>query len=217
MNGPLNIVHNDYSVASGKPRARALLAPFASDEGTLDAALDDRVSIVNVWCPLNDVTSDPLAFIDWKTLHPGDCRVRRVSYDTGRVGETTGVYDARADDHDWLYWPKMARGTAMLLKTWDSKPGDGEDATRSLYAAHASARLGGVDRAENPRQSVEMRCILLYSPIAARPDFLKEDFCAPHVARVRSGASFFEKVLEVTYVDEDPRAWTPPAAGEFAI
>ena len=45
MNGPLNVVHNDYSVSSGKPRARALLAPFASDVGTLDAALDDRLQV----------------------------------------------------------------------------------------------------------------------------------------------------------------------------
>ena len=54
--------HNDYSVASGKPRCRGVLAPHA-DEAALDKVMAGRVSIVNVWCPLDNVVSDPLAFV----------------------------------------------------------------------------------------------------------------------------------------------------------
>lgn len=212
--GPINIVHNDYSIASGRPRIRNLLRPFVADPGALEAVLAGRCSIVNVWCPLGDVASDPLAFVDWPSLRPRDLRVRRVAYDTGRVGETTGVYDSAT--HAWRYFPGMARGTAMLLKTWDSRPGPGE-APRSLYAAHASAALAGVDAAATPRRSVEMRCLLLYDAAAAADDFFARPFVAPHIARVRSGASFYEKVRRVTYFDEDPDAWVPPEAGAFTI
>ena len=53
--GPINFVHNDYSVASGVRRARALLGPFATSAGALDKALAGRVAVINVWAPLEDV------------------------------------------------------------------------------------------------------------------------------------------------------------------
>mmetsp|Transcript_29421 Transcript_29421/g.88518 ORF Transcript_29421/g.88518 Transcript_29421/m.88518 type:complete len:94 (+) Transcript_29421:3-284(+) len=89
----------------------------------------------------------------------------------------------------------------MLLKTWDSKgPVD-----RSLYAAHASASVVGVDAARNPRRSIEMRCFVLYE--SAARDLFATPFIAPHVARTRTGESFYETVEKIEFVDEPADAW----------
>lgn len=204
---PVPLVHNDYSVDSGKPRIKALLADV-SDPAVLDHVLDDRVAIVNVWVPLAPVEQDPLAFVDWKTTQPTDLIVVKRQY-TERTGETSMVYENSS--HDWVYFPDMQPGEVALLKVWDTP-----DDSRARFAIHAAPKtfrpsIFSSDRAPPPRESIELRCMVLFHP-KAKTNLLTAPFVAPHIRRLQTqeagrAAKGFETLVSKTYVDGDPHAW----------
>jgi hypothetical protein len=120
LSPPIPAVHNDYSVRSGRVRIEALLDPFVDDKAVLASVVRDaRVSIVNMWCPLDTVDRDPLAMCDWQSTQPSDVTTVKIKYST-RTGET--IRGKHSPRHRWAYYPRMERGECVLLKTWDSAP-----------------------------------------------------------------------------------------------
>ncbi|MEM6684620.1 MAG: methyltransferase, partial [Bacteroidota bacterium] len=76
---------------------------------------------------LKPVERDPLAFVDWTTTEPKDIIVAKLQY-TDRTGETSLVYDN--PKHQWVTFPDMQPGEAVLLKVWDT--------VGARFALHAS-------------------------------------------------------------------------------
>jgi len=212
---PVPYAHNDYSVNSGKPRAKALLRDFATSSTILDEVMTDRVAIVNLWCPLSEVRRDPLAFVDWRTTRPEDLVVVKVKYAT-RDGETSVAYPSA--NHEWVSYPRMQPGEAILLKTWDSPPEDdlvpqSDSSQRSRFAIHSSAELTNTKGTDEPtRESIELRAMVLFHPKAST-ELLEKPFVAPHIARLDAAENKgFEKRVSTTLVDGDPRAFVPVLA-----
>jgi len=138
---PAAIVHGDYTVTSAPLRLKMLSeAPKSNDswkEATGGAPLLDaervegylsrRYMFINVWRSVADepVEDMPLGVCDGMTVPNEDLVTFEVRY-VDRTGENYlskynppgGVADDRY--HRWLYFPKMTKHEAMLLKTWDS-------------------------------------------------------------------------------------------------
>ena len=89
--------------------------------------LSRRYMFINVWRSVADepVEDMPLGVCDATSVPNDDLVTFEVRY-VDRTGENyLAKYsppDGMADDryHRWLYFPKMTKHEAMLLKTWDS-------------------------------------------------------------------------------------------------
>lgn len=185
---PVSLVHNDYSIDSGRPRIRALLADADP------RVFEDRVAIVNVWIPLKPVRRDPLAFVDWTTAEPKDLIVAKLKY-SDRTGETSLVYDN--PKHQWVTFPHMQPGEAILLKVWDT--------IGAKFALHASPQTHSYFSKAPTRESIELRCMLLFHPHANT--LITKPFVAPHIRRLQQGKNHFEILESKTFEDGDPHAW----------
>lgn len=149
---PVRVVHNDYTIKSGPQRVRDLV-PDAEADGWLD----HRFAFINVWRPIaGPVESAPLAVCDAQSIAQADFIATDLKYEN-RTGE---VYQATySPDHRWLYFPRMTRDEAMLIKCYDSK-----DDGRARFTAHTAFDdpASGPDAA--PRQSIEARTIAFFGP-----------------------------------------------------
>ena len=146
---PTNVVHNDYTEASGPQRVRDLMANEA------EKLLQDRFAIVNVWRPVTGpVFTWPLALCDARSIAPGDlvASERRAA---DRVGELTLVrYNP---DHRWIYFPVMAWDETLLIKTFDS------DADRpARWSIHSAFEDPASPPLAAPRESIETRCFAFF-------------------------------------------------------
>ena len=188
---PAHDVHGDYTLTSGPQRLRDLAKPPSGndtlrsvlDEGDtlldpdwVERALDEngRFALINLWRNIapEPVAIHPLALCDGQTVNPEDLVVFEIHY-RDQIGEN--YFAKHAPRHGWWYYPAMTRDEAVLIKQWDSA---GELA-RSGDARADSSTGGGrapcsfsfhtafKDRATPPdapdRQSIEVRCIVLYS------------------------------------------------------
>ena len=146
---PATVVHNDYTDASAVKRLRALLPEQA------EARLRRRFAIVNVWRSISGpVLRSPLACCDAATIDPADLvTTERRSED--RVGELQLVRSNPA--HRWYYYPEMAPGEALLIKTFDSAM-DGP-ARRSIHTAFESPLTPAN---APPRESIESRLFVFF-------------------------------------------------------
>ncbi len=190
VQNPACEAHGDYTLASGPQRLRDLAKPpggndtlrsvLGEGEALLDPAMvaraldeNGRFAIINLWRSIGrePVASDPLALCDGQTVDPEDLVVFELHYDD-RIGEN--YFAKHASRHGWWYYPAMTRDEAMLIKQWDSA---GELARSG--GARADSSVGGGrapctfsfhtafrDPATPPdapdRQSIEVRCIVLY-------------------------------------------------------
>ena len=180
LSGVIHRMHNDYSMGAGVERARTLLEPFA-DPARLRAALRGRVAIVNAWLPTRVVEKDPLALCRFASVRPRDVAVTRFHYKT-RVGE---VYRARsADEQQWVYFSAMKPPECLLFKTFDSAGGAAAGGDVARFALHGAFELPAAAPDAPARESIELRCLVLFDEGAARDDFLLRPFVAPHIARV---------------------------------
>ena len=106
VQAPAGIVHGDYTAASA-PRRLAQLseAPKTNDalnKPPLDGvdATGRRFAFVNVWRPISEVRSTPLACCDAATVRDDDLLTFKIYYED-RVGEN---YFARHhEQHAWYY------------------------------------------------------------------------------------------------------------------
>ncbi len=149
---PADIVHNDYTAASG---IRRLQDYFADSPGEANELLQRRFTIVNVWRSIaGTIVDHPLVLCDSTTVRPEDLvSVERRAEE--RIGELqVALYNA---EHRWYYFPEMQMDEALLFKTFDSET-DG----RTRFTLHSSFADPEAPADAPPRESIETRCLLFF-------------------------------------------------------
>lgn len=175
VQGPATLVHADYTIASGPARLEQLARPPKENDAlrkvlgaapllpaeALAMAKRGRFAIVNVWRSILDdpVEVFPLAWIDARSCTAAeDLCVFEIHY-ADRVGENYFV--AHAPRHRWVYFPKMARDEAMLIKQWDSQ-GTLLGGHRASFAIHSAFLDPTSPEGAQDRESIETRCICVF-------------------------------------------------------
>jgi len=155
---PVRRAHNDFTVRSGPRRARDELLAAGEDP---DRWLGHRFAIVNLWRPVRGpVRSTPLAVCDARTITPGDFVTTDLLY-RDRVGEVYSLtHDAR---HRWFYFPEMETDEVLLLKCFDS-----EERGPVRFTAHTAFDDPTSPAGAPPRESIEVRTLVLYGPAPPR-------------------------------------------------
>ena len=146
---PVTRVHNDYTEWSGPNRVRDLLPDEAED------LLTRRFAIVQVWRAIrNPIESHPLGIVDARSLAERDLVISERRY-PDRIGQTYQIaYNA---DHEWYYFPRMARDEALVFKVYDSAT-DG----RARFTAHSAFDDPTSPPNAAPRESIEIRTIAFF-------------------------------------------------------
>jgi hypothetical protein len=146
---PVTRVHNDYTEWSGPNRVRDLLPEEADD------LLTRRFAIVQVWRAIrNPIESHPLGIVDARCLAEKDLVISERRY-PDRIGQTYQI--AYNPDHEWYYFPRMARDEALVFKVYDSAK-DG----RARFTAHSAFVDPTSPPDAAPRESIEMRTIAFF-------------------------------------------------------
>jgi len=149
---PADIVHNDYTAASGIKRLRD---HFADHPNEAEKMLRRRFAIVNVWRSIaGPVYNYPLALCDAATVRPEDLvSVERRAEE--RIGELqVALHDP---DQRWYYFPEMQMDEALLFKTFDSET-DG----CARFTVHTSFEDPRAPVDAPPRESIETRCLVFF-------------------------------------------------------
>ena len=146
---PVKAVHNDYTEKSAPQRVRDLLPENEAAE-----TLKRRYSIVQVWRPIKDVESEPLAICDGRSIpQKGFIMLeRRYSYRTGEV-----YHISYSKKHKWLYFPNMTRDEALIFKVFDT---DTKAGVR--FTAHSAFDDPTSPANASPRESIELRALAFY-------------------------------------------------------
>ncbi|KAK0217910.1 hypothetical protein IW262DRAFT_1437608 [Armillaria fumosa] len=145
---PVPAVHVDIN----RERARArCLTPY---EGDSSAAEAERVAIINVWRPLRGPVMDaPLAVCDARTLDPKD-----MTYTIDKYGG--GYFIKHNANMKWMYIRDQMPDEILVFRQFDSTliP-TAEDAACIAHTAFIDEerKNQGI-----PRQSIELRCGLVY-------------------------------------------------------
>jgi len=148
-------VHNDFTAKSGYTRARLELAARGIDNDEIDALLQQRFAIINVWRGIADtIQESPLALIDARSIAPRDIVPGDLVY-RDRVGETYAI--TYNPEHKWYYFPQMQRNEVIFIKCFDS-------------AEDGHARFSGHSAFDDPsspldapaRESIELRTFVFY-------------------------------------------------------
>ncbi|KAI0549793.1 hypothetical protein F4679DRAFT_545560 [Xylaria curta] len=151
---PATTVHCDQSEKGALRRLRQNLAP----EDDYDSIRQGRVQMINVWRPLNGPVLDwPLAQMDFTTLdakHVHPCDLWRGKYE--ERGQTVTV--EHHPDQKWWYLEGHRSDEVTLLKIWDSC----SDRRIATMCAHAAFQHPDTPHGAAPRESVEVRCLVLY-------------------------------------------------------
>jgi hypothetical protein len=142
-------VHNDYTEASGPRRMQAVL------ENAGMAATAGRFAIVNIWRPIRGPVLDaPLALCDARTVAGHDLVAGDVHYAT-RTGE---IYLVRhSAHHRWFYFSAMNRAEALVFKQYDS-----QRRGVARFVPHAAFDHPDAPPDAPPRESIEVRCLVLF-------------------------------------------------------
>lgn len=150
IRGPAALVHNDYTERSAIQRLRDIL-PDEADE-----LLERRFAIVNVWRSVaGTVYRSPVALCDGSSVADKDVIVvERRGVD--RIGEICRI--TFNESHRWFYYPQLAPGEALLIKTHDSG-GNG----RCRFAPHAAFENPATPPEAPPRESIEARVFAFFS------------------------------------------------------
>ena len=190
VQGPAHIVHGDYTLTSGPQRLLDLaMSPGVNDtlrcvlaegEALLDRAMVDRAqtdggrfAIINVWRNIDTepVESHPLALCDGRTVEPDELVAFEIRYHD-RTGEN--YFAKHAPRHGWWWYPAATRDEALLIKQWDSAGGlarsggargdaaSGGDRDPCTFSFHTAFRGPATPPDARDRQSIEVRCVLLY-------------------------------------------------------
>ena len=127
-----------------------------------------RWSIINLWRPLNDVTRDPLACCDARTVREEDLTsvyadlpesLTRADNPNGykfAAGSRSEAWEVKAGNgsHKWYYAAGMTPNEALLIKQFDSAP---NVAKRTPHCAFSTP-----DDFGPTRQSIEVRCLCFW-------------------------------------------------------
>lgn len=147
---PVRFVHNDYTEKSGPQRVRDLV-----EDREAGRRLERRFAVINVWRSIGAPIEDtPLGICDAQTIAAEDCVATDLKY-RDRTGE---IYSFRYNpDHRWLYFPRMHRGEAMLLKCFDS-----DRSISGRFTAHSAFDNPAAAEGSPARESVEARTLVFF-------------------------------------------------------
>lgn len=182
VQSPASGVHADYTVTSAPNRVRNLAKPLGINDTlrgvygagpVLDASevesklLRGRYAFINVWRSITDtpLCKTPLGVCDARSVPLEDIVTFEIQY-ADRTGENYLV--RHSDSHRWLYFPKMVRDEAMLLKCWDSGGQDfaGHDdqpsVSRSTFCFHSAFEDKSDPQSAPDRESIEVRTVVFY-------------------------------------------------------
>jgi hypothetical protein len=142
-------IHNDYTEASGQKRLGRVL-------GTAEAAARvQRFAILNVWRSIKGPVLDtPLAVCDARTLAIMDLVTSEVRY-PNRTGEI--YFATHSSRHRWSYFSKMDRHEALVFKQYDSQVSG-----VARFTPHAAFDHPDTPPDAPPRESIELRCLVIY-------------------------------------------------------
>ena len=185
VQGPIRVVHGDYTLTSGPSRLRDLaeparindtMRPFLAEGASLipkalaERALSGgRFALVNVWRNIapEPVQRDPLGFCDAQTMEPEDLVVFELHY-TDRIGENYFAHHAAR--HQWFYYSRLTRDEPVLIKQWDSggtfAQSGGQRSDHGSDVCTMNFHSAFEDAATKPdapeRRSIEVRCAVIY-------------------------------------------------------
>ena len=150
IRGPAALVHNDYTDRAAIQRLRDIL-PDEADE-----LLERRFAIVNVWRSVaGPVYRSPVALCDGSSVAEKDVIVvERRGVD--RIGQICRI--TYNDSHRWFYYPQLAPGEVLLIKTHDSGANG-----RCRFAPHASFENPAAAPESPPRESIEARVFAFFA------------------------------------------------------
>lgn len=189
VQGPAHLVHGDYTLASAPERLQALARPPSGND-TLGSVLEPgqslidpelvrqataepgRFSIINVWRNIaaEPVATHPLALCDARTVSPGDLVVFEIHY-PDRVGEN--YFAKHAQGHRWVYFPRLSRDEALLIKQWDSagtlarsrgtRADSSDRHAPCTFSFHSAFEDPSTPDDAPERWSIEVRCMALFT------------------------------------------------------
>jgi len=144
--GAAGRVHCDFTAASAQRRLQLELGPRADQVR--------RYAILNLWRPVRHPVLDaPLAMCDARTVAAGELIASDIIYPERR-GE---IYQLLHNpEHAWSYFPAMTRDEVLIFKQFDS-------ATQTCYTPHAAFEHPFAPPDAPPRESIEIRCLLIYA------------------------------------------------------
>ncbi|MCJ1282142.1 hypothetical protein MMC26_001465 [Xylographa opegraphella] len=151
-------------VIAAEDRLHAAGLPLATHYASTPDA--PRWAIYSVWRPLKPVKRDPLAFGDVRSFTKDDyVRIEVPAPTISGDGENKGMHIMDAyvckgsDAHRWCYVSEQAPDEVLVLGLWDS---DREgDSVAAGGAMHSSVELPGRE-GEEPRESLELRCVAIW-------------------------------------------------------
>ncbi|ORY60936.1 methyltransferase-like protein [Pseudomassariella vexata] len=146
--GPVTRTHVDQSYAGAEMRLRFEL-PDEADELIRNGT---RYQIINVWRPIKTIRKDPVAVADANSVPDADL-VGAEMVEDGYRGENWVV--RHNPGHRWYFKHLLKPDEVLLIKCFDS---DASVARRALHSAFEDPDY--VD--EESRQSIEVRCLVLY-------------------------------------------------------
>lgn len=145
--GAATRVHCDFTPASAHRR-------LALELEKLSIAHVARFAIINLWrSTYLPVLDAPLAVCDARTVHSSDLVAADIVYPT-RTGEIFEVLYNPA--HAWTYFHAMQFDEVLLFKQYDSQDG------LARYTPHAAFVHPATPEGTPPRESIEIRCLLIY-------------------------------------------------------
>ncbi|WP_439101531.1 CmcJ/NvfI family oxidoreductase [Congregibacter sp.] len=149
---PANIVHNDYTAASGLRR----LADFFVDSPEEAQALQrEPFAIINAWRSIaGPVMNHPLVLCDAQTVGKDDLVAMERRSEERRGELQVALY---SPGQRWFYYPGMTRNEVLLFKTFDSVQ-DG----RPRFTPHSSAVDPRAAEGLPSRESLESRCLVFF-------------------------------------------------------
>tara|TARA_A100001037_G_scaffold204230_1_gene182698 strand:- start:180 stop:1049 length:870 start_codon:yes stop_codon:yes gene_type:complete len=151
LRGPARRVHADYTEKSGPQRTKDILGEAEAERLFTSGA---RVIQVNVWRPIKGpVQRAPLAVVDSSSLRDDDL-VATDQVFPDRVGEIYHL--AHSPQQRWYFAPEMQADEVLLLKGWDSL-----DDGRTRFNAHGAFELDDTDETTPPRESIELRTLVI--------------------------------------------------------
>lgn len=144
--GPVTRTHVDQSYEGAERRLRWELPDEADD------LVQSRYQIINVWRPIRTIFKDPIAVADSSTVPDKDLVGAEMTED-GFVGESWVV--RHNPEHRWYFKYGMTPQDVLLIKCFDSNEAV---ARRALHSAFEDPSF----RDYESRQSIEVRCLVLY-------------------------------------------------------
>lgn len=148
-----NVIHNDYSDASGHVRLQDYLN---ATNNVQENDLKNRdFAIINVWRSIKGtIINHPLAMCIATSVPENDLvAVKREGKE--RIGELQLML--YGPSHQWVYFPQMTFSEALVFKTFDSRK-DG----RTRFTAHTAIEDPNAPDNAPPRQSIESRCFVFF-------------------------------------------------------